>query len=236
MNGDVFLRREFALAAACAALAAGEARGEAAEQQPVEDPYPKNAEEALARLKEGNRRFAQGKVRHAHEAADWRKQLMAGQRPIATILGCSDSRVPVELVFDQGFGDLFVIRVAGNVISDETIGSIGYALRHLKTPLLVIMGHEGCGAVSAALDALSGDALQAKYIQSLVRHIEPAVKRLDAKLEGEARLSAAVEANVRWSAEQLSRLPEAEPFRREKLVTMVRAVYDLKTGTVRFLE
>src|SRR5207253_9722942 len=138
-----------------------------------EEPRPSTEAKALERLKVGNRRFAEGRVRHAHEAANWRKQLaMGGQQPFATIVGCIDSRVPIELVFDQGFGDLFVIRVAGNVIADETIGSIGYALRHLKTPLLVIMGHEGCGAVTAALDALSGNISQAKYIQSLVRHIE----------------------------------------------------------------
>ncbi len=234
MRLESFTRRGF-VGAATAACFGGKVHAFQREEPRIEEPYPKNADEALARLKEGNRRFAEGKVRHAHEAADWRKQLAAGQRPIATILGCSDSRVPIELVFDQGFGDLFVIRVAGNVISDETIGSIGFALRHLKTPLLVIMGHEGCGAVTAALDALSGKLPQAKYIQSLVRHIEPAIKRLDATVEGEARLSAAVEANVRWSAEQLSRLPEAEQFRKENVVKMVSGVYDLKTGTVRFL-
>src|SRR5438093_1385095 len=184
MRCSTVTRRKFACAATAAGLTLGSVCGWAVDDTPLDQPFPKTGEEALARLKEGNRRFAEGKVRHAHQAADWRKHLAAGQRPIATILGCSDSRVPIELVFDQGFGDLFVIRVAGNVIADETIGSIGYALRHLKTPLLVIMGHEGCGAVTAALDALSGNISQAKYIQSLVRHIEPAVKQLDARLEG----------------------------------------------------
>ncbi len=231
-----FARRSLIGASAATALGLCKLRASQRDEPPVEQPFPKNPEEALARLKDGNRRFAEGRVRHAHQAADWRKHLAAGQQPIATILGCSDSRVPIELVFDQGFGDLFVIRVAGNVISDETIGSIGYALRHLKTPLLVIMGHEECGAVTAAVDALSGNAPQPRYIQSLVRHIEPAVRRLDANLQGDARLSAAVEANVRWSAEQLYRLPEAEQFRKDNVVKMVSGVYDLKTGTVRFLD
>jgi len=225
-------RRIFLGAAGAAGFAAANSRGFGAE--PAET-FPKSAEEALARLKEGNKRFAAGKVQHAHQAADWRTHLATGQQPFATILGCSDSRVPIELVFDQGFGDMFVIRVAGNVIADDVIGSIGYGLRHLKTPLLVVMGHEGCGAVTAALAAIGGGAPQAKYIQTLVQQIEPALKSVDPKLEGPARLSAAVEANVRWSADQLHRLPEAQQFR-EQNVLLVRAVYDIKTGTVRFLE
>src|SRR3954468_756114 len=132
-----FTRRTFVCAVGAAGLTLDKLDAWQRDVPSIEQPYPKSAEEALARLKDGNRRFAEGRVRHAHQAADWRKHLAAGQQPIATILGCSDSRVPIELVFDQGFGDLFVIRVAGNVISDETIGSIGYALRHLKTPLLV---------------------------------------------------------------------------------------------------
>src|SRR4051812_7774932 len=109
------------LLASAGAAAVGRAEPSAAE------PVPKDGGEALARLKAGNARFADGKTRHAHEGANWRQHLVGGQKPFATILGCSDSRVPVELVFDQGFGDLFVIRVAGNVIADDVIGSMAYA-------------------------------------------------------------------------------------------------------------
>src|SRR5688572_11229720 len=96
---------------------------------------PKDAAAALERLKAGNARFVEGKTRHAHESADWRKHLVSVQTPFATILGCSDSRAPVELVFDQGFGDLFVVRVAGNVVAADVVGSIAYAALHLRTPL-----------------------------------------------------------------------------------------------------
>src|SRR5262245_2512972 len=115
-------RRRLIAAATATPLTALVPHGWCIEQQPAEEPFPDSADEALARLKAGNKRFAEGKVRHAHQAADWRRHLASdGQRPIATILGCSDSRVPTELVFDQGFGDLFVIRVAGNIIADDVI-------------------------------------------------------------------------------------------------------------------
>lgn len=191
--------------------------------------------EALERLKAGNARFAEGETRHAHEGADWRKQLVAVQKPFATILGCSDSRVPPELVFDQGFGDLFVIRVAGNVIDSDILGSIQYAARHLKTRLLVVMGHEGCGAVTATLEALDGTAKEPRFIEALVKQIEPGLKDLDPKLAGEARLSAAVEANVRWGVKQLASVPEAKKALEEKALVLVGAVYNLATGRVRFL-
>jgi len=103
---------------------------------PPVDTGPKDAALALARLKGGNARFVSGRLRHAHQAANWRKHLRASQQPFATILACSDSRVPPELVFDQGFGDLFLIRVAGNIVATDVLGSLQYATRHLHTPLV----------------------------------------------------------------------------------------------------
>ncbi len=111
-----------------------------------------------------------------HEAASWRKHLTASQQPFATILACSDSRVPPELVFDQGFGDLFVIRVAGNIIATDVLGSLQYATLHLHTPLVVVMGHESCGAVTAAVDALEGRGTEPRFIAALVAAIEPGLK------------------------------------------------------------
>src|SRR5262245_66597044 len=107
-----------------------------------DDPAQFDASEAIKRLTEGNARFVDGKTKHAHESADWRKHLIATQKPFATILGCSDSRVPVELVFDQGFGDLFVVRVAGNVVAPDVVGSLAYAIAHLGTRLVVVLGHQ----------------------------------------------------------------------------------------------
>src|SRR5262245_48831039 len=142
------------------------------EPQPRESA-PKDPSEALARLKAGNARFADGKTRHAHESADWRKHLVGEQKPFATVLGCSDSRVPPELVFDQGFGDLFIVRVAGNVVAADVVASLAYAALHLGTWLLVVMGHTGCGAVTAALDAKLKKVKEPERIEILLKLIEP---------------------------------------------------------------
>jgi carbonic anhydrase len=232
MSDTALTRRGLLQTAGALPLALG---GHARADEPPAEARPKNAAEALARLKAGNRRFVEGQVRHAHEAAAWRKHLALTQRPFAVLLGCADSRVPPELVFDQGFGDLFVIRVAGNVIDTDVAGSIQYAIRHLKAPLVVVMGHEGCGAVTAALEALGGTAREPRYIEALARRIEPGLKGLDPALRGDARLSAAVEANVRWSAGQLARSPEGRKALEDKVVALAGAVYELQTGRVRFL-
>jgi carbonic anhydrase len=203
---------------------------------PPQEPRPKDAAEALALLKEGNCRFVTGRVRHAHQAAAWRKHLKTSQEPFATILACSDSRVPPELVFDQGFGDLFVIRVAGNIIATDVLGSLQYATCHLKTPLVLVMGHESCGAVTAAVDALEGRHKEPRFIAALLAAIEPGLKRLPAKLEGADRVHAAVEANVRWSLRQLNALPASQLALKPKKSSLVGAVYDIAKGTVRFLD
>jgi carbonic anhydrase len=197
---------------------------------------PATADQALEALRAGNRRFAEQKPIHAHQAADWRAHLTSGQQPIATILACSDSRVPPELVFDQGFGDLFVIRVAGNIIDNDVVGSIEYAMRHLQTHLVVVMGHQGCGAVTAALQAIDGRGSEPKYIARLLKHITPGIKALDPGLSGEARLSAAVEANVKASMGLLSVIPEGREVFAKKEFRLVGAVYELGSGRVRFLD
>lgn len=197
--------------------------------------FPAEAREALEDLKTGNARFMEGKTLHAHESADWRKHLVQGQKPIATVLGCSDSRVPVELVFDQGLGDLFVVRVAGNVIAPDVVGSIEYAVAHLSTPLLIVMGHEGCGAVTAAVDALTGPSSEPASIKNLVNLIESGLPKDLAGDTKQQQVNHAVEANVRWSLRQLARLPEAKTQIESRKVTLVGAVYELATGRVRFL-
>ncbi len=217
---------------------AGLARGNEPEKGSAgnEAPMPWTVEEALAALKAGNRRFADQKPIHAHQAANWRSHLTAGQQPFATILACSDSRVPPELVFDQGFGDLFVIRVAGNIIEDDVIGSVSYALRHLKTRLVVVMGHEGCGAVTAAIDSIDGKGAEPKFIAELLAHITPGLHDLDPKLEGDIRVNAGVEANVRASMRRLAAIPEGRKFLENKDFRLVGSVYELGTGRVRFLD
>ncbi len=194
--------------------------------------YSPRASDALARLMTGNQRFMDGRSRHAHEGASWRSMLVETQKPFATVLGCSDSRAPPELIFDVGFGDLFTIRVAGNIIAEDVIGTLQYAVAHLHTPLVVVLGHEGCGAVDATVEEMLHKPSEPGHIESLIQLIKPGLKNLNLKLDHTALLSAAVEANVRWSMQQLG---GARPVR-EKQVTLMGGVYELATGRVRFLD
>ncbi len=161
--------------------------------------------------------------------------LVKGQHPYATILSCSDSRVPPELIFDAGFGELFIVRVAGNVMSPEVAGSLQYAGRHLKTPLFVVLGHTNCGAVAAAVEARLHGARQPSRIQLLVDCILPGLTDLDLQLTPEAMRAQAVEANVRWSMRQILETPEGRERVAEGSMKLVGAVYEIETGRVRFL-
>ena len=193
------------------------------------------ADEALARLVAGNARFMGGEARFPTVQKEVLAELARGQRPYATILGCSDSRVPPELVFDAGFGELFIVRVAGNVISAEIMGTLQYAGLHLRTPLFVVLGHEGCGAVEAALAATKHNVSHPERIALLLQNIEPGLRDIDVELSQEAQLAAAVEANVRWSIKQVRDTPEAKARLEEDVIKLVGAVYELNTGRVRFL-
>jgi carbonic anhydrase len=193
------------------------------------------AAEALARLVAGNERFVAGQARFPTVEKEVLADLARGQRPYATIIGCSDSRVPPELLFDTGFGELFIVRIAGNVISPEVAGSIQYAAVHLQTPLFVVLGHEGCGAVQAALAALTEGTRERKHIALLLERITPGLSDVDLTLPPQQRLDAAVEANVRWSLRQVLEAPEAKARVAEGVLKLVGAVYELTTGRVRFL-
>src|SRR6476620_11812395 len=146
-----------------------------------------SADEALARLAAGNRRFVRGEARFPTVQKEILADLAKGQQPYATILGCSDSRVPPELVFDAGLGELFVIRVAGNVVGNEVAGSIQYAGSHLQTPVFVVLGHEGCGAVEAALDTRLRGARHKSRIHLLVESILPGLGEIDDRLSHSAQ-------------------------------------------------
>jgi carbonic anhydrase len=194
------------------------------------------AEEALTRLKDGNARFVSGHARFPTVQKEVLAELAKGQRPYATILGCSDSRVPPELVFDAAFGELFVIRVAGNVLGPSIAGTLQYAGDHLHTPLFVVLGHEGCGAVEAAIAGKYHGARHRSRIALLLENILPALDDLDRTLPPAAMLSAAVEANVRWTLREVLRSPEGKARIAQGEVRLMGAVYDLATGRVRFLE
>jgi carbonic anhydrase len=197
-------------------------------------PLLYTADRALARLVAGNKRFVRGEARFPTVQKEVLAALAKGQRPYATILGCSDSRVPPELIFDAGFGELFIIRLAGNVISPEVMGTVQYAGVHLQTPLFIVLGHEGCGAVAAALTAKHG-ARKHSRIALLLDNILPGLRNLPPKLAGDAEMRAAVEANVRWAMHQLLETPEAKARMLEGKMKLVGAVYELETGRVRFL-
>ncbi|HSH07268.1 MAG TPA: carbonic anhydrase [Burkholderiales bacterium] len=198
--------------------------------------------EALKRLREGNRRFVAG-VRSLDTLTSQtrRSEFVAGQKPFAVILGCSDSRVPVELVFDQGLGDLFVIRVAGNIVAASQVGSVEFAAAQFGTPLVVVLGHTRCGAVQATLDELQRPSEnQSRNLRSIVDRIRPAVEALletELSRDREALARQAVRANVRVSANFLrhgSQILE-ELIESGKLL-VVGAEYALETGQVEFFD
>jgi carbonic anhydrase len=194
------------------------------------------ADEALARLKAGNLRFINGQARFPTVQKEVLADLAKGQQPYVTILGCSDSRVPPELIFDSGFGELFVIRVAGNVLGPSIMATLQYAGLHLHTPLFVVMGHEGCGAVEAAIASLYDGVKQAGRIEILLEQIIPALDDLDPKASRAVLLSAAVEANVRRTVRELLETPEAKIRLAEGHMRLVGAIYEIDTGRVRFLD
>jgi len=195
-----------------------------------------SAAEALDRLKEGNERFMRGEAHFPTVQKEVLAGLAKGQHPYATILGCSDSRVPPELVFDAGFGELFVIRVAGNVLGESIFGTLQYAAAHLHTPLFVVLGHEGCGAVEAALASKFQGAEQKRRIEVLLENILPALEGLDPAQPSDVLMHQAVEANIRGTMAEIFKTPEAQARLAEGEMKLVGAVYDLESGRVRFLE
>ena len=200
-----------------------------------DDACPVSADDALARLMVGNARFLRSEPRYSHTPREVLADLAQGQYPFATILGCSDSRVPPELLFDAGFGDLFIVRVAGNVISPEVMGSLQYAGTHLGTQLFVVLGHEGCGAVQAALAAKFQGAQERSRIALLLQSLLPGLDDIDPQLPPRQLLDHAVEANVRWSMRQILESPEGRARLAEGRMKLVGAVCEIATGRVRLL-
>jgi carbonic anhydrase len=202
------------------------------------------AVEALARLRDGNHRFVSGQINLEGLSSRARRgELVEGQAPFATILGCSDSRVPAEIVFDQGLGDLFVIRVGGNIVSPSQVGSVEFASERFGTPLVVVMGHTRCGVVTAALESVLDNAADgSRDLRFLVDRVRPSVlsvigSRPHASLDRTAVLDDAVRANVRASVDHLrhaSALLERRIADREMAV--VGAEYSIETGVVDFFD
>jgi len=202
-----------------------------------------SALEALERLREGNRRFvAEVGGGDAPTSRARRRELTAGQEAIAIILGCSDSRVPAELVFDQGLGDLFVIRVAGNIVAPSQVGSVEFAATRFGTPLVVVLGHSQCGAILATLEELRRPAAdQSRNLRSIVDRIRPSVEALlETELGADhedALVHQAVRANIRASADHLRHGSEIlEELIQTAGLRVVGAEYSLETGEVEFFD
>jgi len=197
-------------------------------QQPSASPA---ADQALAELMAGNQRYVRHKEQHPDQSSGRRKELEAGQHPFAVILGCADSRVAPELLFDEGLGDLFVIRVAGNIVDDAVLGSIEYAVEHLGTKLIMVLGHEKCGAVSAAVEG----GIAPGHIKALVAAIQPSLEEV-VKEPGD-RIHNCVIANARRVAGQVR---ESEPILRDAVkkhgVRVVAADYALDSGKVSLID
>ncbi len=198
-----------------------------------------SAADALARLQEGNRRFVRGDVSAtASSLPKARGELVDGQNPFAIILGCSDSRVPAEIVFDQGLGDLFVIRVAGNIVAPTQIGSIEFAAEQFGTRLVVVLGHSRCGAVLATLEQLrKPQEHRSVNLKTIVERIRPAIEPLVNTSDRQALEQAAVRANIRNSTEQLRHgSPILEQLIRDGGLIIAGAEYSLETGEVDFFD
>ena len=200
------------------------------------------AKQALEQLREGNRRFvAEVRSLDAFPNRARRRELTAGQEPFAIILGCSDSRVPAEIVFDQGLGDLFVIRVAGNIVAPSQVGSVEFAAERFGTRLVVVMGHSKCGAIEATLEELARPSEdQSRNLRAIVDRIRPAVEPLLSTPLGQhsdALLHQAVRANVRASASHLRHGSEIlEQLIQTEGLLVVGAEYSLETGVVDFFD
>ena len=207
-------------------------------------PRPTTGAEALAMLKAGNQRYV-ASLTDLDPSMQKRPELISNQDPVAIILGCSDARVPVEIVFDQGLGDLFVIRVAGNVVAPSQIGSVEFAAEKFGTQLVVVLGHSHCGAVTACVEALiNPEKYYSPNLQSIVDRIRPSVYNLHElatatgqDVDADELINRSIRANARMSVSQLkhgSRILEDLVSSGQLLI--VGAEYDLDTGIVRFLD
>jgi len=192
-----------------------------------------NGEKTLQQLIEGNQRYLIKTSSHPHRWAQRRREIAAAQRPWAVIISCSDSRVPPELIFDCGLGDLFVIRLAGNILDDAVLGSIEYAVEHLAVKLVMVLGHSRCGAVTAAVKA-GAAAEPAGHISVIIKALQPAVE--EAASQAGDRIDQTIRCHVRRTIEQLGRAkPILEKLVRTSEVKLVGAYYDLDSGQVEII-
>lgn len=185
--------------------------------------FSQNPSESLQRLIDGNQRYVDDQLLRPDRSADRREEMLEGQHPFAAIMGCSDSRVPPEIIFDQGLGDLFIVRVAGNVVGPVELDSIEYSVKYLGSSIVLVLGHELCGAVTAVMEGQTAD------IEAVADLIQPAIKRSKS-------LEAAIKDNVRWVVRYLKTSPVLKKYMAEQKVDCVGAYYNVGTGKIEILK
>lgn len=190
---------------------------------------------AIQALKDGNARFFSGQASRPELGANERRAQIIGQTPYAAILACSDSRVPVELVFDQGFGQLFVVRVAGNVVGESGLGTLEYAIKHLDVHVVMVLGHEGCGAVAAALRPPEVNATEPPHLQRIIGKIKPSVEGLPPIRDKKARMREAVLNNVRHQVNVLRQQQVIQEAESRGQIRVIGGFYEIGSGAVDFL-
>ena len=191
------------------------------------------AQATMQRLLAGNQRYVAAQLNAQDTLKQQRTLLSQRQQPLAMILGCSDSRVPPEYIFDQGLGDLFVIRTAGHVLDEGTLGSLEFGVLELRIPVLVVLGHERCGAVQAAIAALNSGQMPAAHLATLITQIQPAIPPFQGNVD--AQLDDAVQANVALTVQRLHQQPVLRDAIQSEHLTIVGARYDLDTGAVQWI-
>jgi len=200
----------------------------------LREPIASNPQEAIRALKMGNSRFFSGAARRPEVSAAERRSQILAQTPFAVVLSCSDSRVPTEIVFDQGLGTLFITRVAGNVVETGTLGSIEYGIEHLKTHLVVVLGHEGCGAVKAALLSPEQRGRESESVQALLNSIVPAVSTIPRIRDEKAKMREAVVSNVRLQVQNLKKSKFVQRAVASNRIAVIGAYYEITSGAVDF--
>jgi carbonic anhydrase len=221
----ILLRMSILLAIAALSITATRAVIAAAHEPAV------SAGQALQLLLEGNQRFVAGKLEHPNQTPARRAELGNGQHPFAAVLACSDSRTPPEIIFDRGLGDIFIVRVAGNVVDQVVIESLGYSVKHLGARLVMILGHRRCGAVTAAVE---GDEKDKEEVREIVKELEPAV-RASRGMPGDP-VENAVRENVKLVVKKLAASRQLSAMVKSGELKIVGGVYDLDTGTIEMLK
>jgi len=206
---------------------------------PFSEHFPEapqvSGHQAITLLKQGNQRFVQGRAQHPRQNKTRRAETTQSQHPFAAILGCADSRVPPEVIFDQGLGDLFSVRVAGNVVDQDVLASLQYSVKHLGTRAIIVVGHEGCGAVKAALSSQEDQAKEPQAVRSLLDLIKPAIAQAGNLAAGEEGVQRVVEANVSNSIHELRKNADWKSLAGGADLTFAGGFYSLANGKVTWI-